>query len=82
MGEWAAAANAYDDVYKLDSKNVDWAFERGLAAENAGDANRAIAAFQDVVKLDARHTKAHAHLGKLFYDQKILPGKTISPHCD
>jgi hypothetical protein len=46
------AANAYDDVYKLDSKNADWAFERGWLQKASGDKNRAINAFLDVVKLE------------------------------
>ncbi len=70
LQNWNEATDTYDQVFKLAPTNVEWTFERALSAEQTPNKNRAINAFQDVIKLDPKHNRAHAHMGKLYYDQK------------
>ncbi len=49
-------------------------FDRGLAAQRAGDASTAIAAYRRTIASDPRHAAAHFNLGHLLRNEKDLVG--------
>jgi len=70
QGEWESAMKYFNNALEYNPDDTEALFKRGIIFQRLNKTDQAIQSYQQVLRVDRKHYKAHYNLGNLFSFEK------------